>query len=285
MSATIDIHPHIIAGDTDRYPLAPLGGHQSDWSRTRPVTVEQLISAMDDAGVQKSAIVQASTCYGHDNSYVAAAVAAHPERFTGVFSVDVLASDAPERMRDWLGHGLTGMRLFTFGSTMSEQANWLDDPKSYPAWTCASELGLSICLQMSAKGIPQAVSMARQFPEVRIILDHCARPNLEDGPPYNAAASLFDLSRYANVYLKLTPRIFAEARRGKAAPDSFFARLVAEFGASRLAWGSNYPSSEGKLPDLLNEARKSLACLPKADQDWIFTRTAQDLYPALKDRP
>jgi predicted TIM-barrel fold metal-dependent hydrolase len=138
---------------------------------------------------------------------------------------------------------------------------------------------------MSAKGIPQAVSMARQFPEVRIILDHCARPNLEDGPPYNAAASLFDLSRYANVYLKLTPRIFAEARRGKAAPDSFFPRLVAEFGASRLAWGSNYPSSEGKLPDLLNEARKSLACLPKADQDWIFTRTAQDLYPALKDRP
>jgi hypothetical protein len=32
----IDIHPHIIADDTKRYPLAPLGGHQSDWSRTRP---------------------------------------------------------------------------------------------------------------------------------------------------------------------------------------------------------------------------------------------------------
>ncbi len=283
MSATIDIHPHVIASDTDRYPLAPLGGHQSDWSRTRPVTVEQMIFAMDDAGVQKSAIVQASTCYGHDNSYVAAAVAAHPERFTGVFSVDVLAPDAPEHMHDWLSRGLTGMRLFTFGSTMSEQANWLDDPKSYPAWTCASELGLSICLQMSAKAIPQAVSMARKFPNVRIILDHCARPHLEDGPPYHAAASLFDLSRYANVYLKLTPRIFAESRRGKATPDSFFPRLVAEFGAARLAWGSNYPSSEGKLLELLNEARKSLACLPQADQDWIFAKTAQDLYPALKD--
>ena len=46
---------------------------------------------MDAAGVQKAAIVQASTCYGHDNSYVADAVAAHPKRFTGVFSVDVLA--------------------------------------------------------------------------------------------------------------------------------------------------------------------------------------------------
>src|SRR5215470_12269602 len=100
-SKTIDIHPHIIANDDKRYPPAPLGGHQSDWSRLRPVTVDQMIAAMDEAGVDKSAIVQASTCYGHDNSYVADTIAAHPSRFTGVFSVDVLAPDAPERMRYW----------------------------------------------------------------------------------------------------------------------------------------------------------------------------------------
>jgi predicted TIM-barrel fold metal-dependent hydrolase len=282
-TTTIDIHPHIIANDAERYPLAPLGGHQSDWSRTRPVTFAQLVAAMDEAGVQKAAIVQASTCYGHDNSYVADAVATYPERFTGVFSIDVLAPDAPEHMRYWRGKALTGLRLFTFGSTMSEQANWLDDPKSYPAWACASELGLSICLQMSAKAIPQAIGMAERFPNVRIILDHCARPVLEDGPPYNAAASLFGLARYQNLYLKLTPRIFAESRRGQATPDTFFPRLITEFGASRLAWGSNYPSSEGRLPDLLTVARQSLACLPKADQAWIFAKTAQALYPALAD--
>jgi L-fuconolactonase len=279
----IDIHPHIIAADNARYPLAPLGGHQSDWSRTRPVTLEQLIAAMDTAGVQKAAIVQASTCYGHDNSYVADAVAAYPKRFTGVFSVDVLAPDAPERMRYWRDKGLTGLRLFTFGSTMSEQANWLDDPKSYPAWTSAGELGLSICLQMSAKAIPQAVNMAVRFPNVRIILDHCARPALEDGPPYAAAASLFGLARYPNIYLKLTPRIFAEARRGGATPETFFPSLVAAFGPSRLAWGSNYPSSEGTLPAILQVARDSLGCLPAADQEWIFGKTAQVLYPALAD--
>jgi len=282
-TTTIDIHPHIIANDAARYPLAPLGGHQSDWSRTRPVTLEQLIAAMDHAGVQKAAIVQASTCYGHDNSYVADAVAAHPDRFTGVFSVDVLASDAPQKMRAWLGRGLTGMRLFTFGSTMSDQANWLDDPKTYPAWKCAGELGLSICLQMSAKAVPQAARMARRFPDVHIILDHCARPELADGPPYNAAASLFDLASYANIYLKLTPRIFVESRRGKATPETFFPRLVSGFGASRLAWGSNYPSSEGALPQLLATAQESLACLARGDRDWIFARTAQALYPALAD--
>src|SRR4030088_1031853 len=131
MPTVIDIHPHIIANDPKRYPLAPLGGHQSGWSRTRPVSTPQMIAAMDKAGVTKSALVQASTCYGHDNSYVADAVAAHPDRFTGVFSVDVLAADAPERMRHWLSRGLTGMRLFTIGSTMPDQASWLAAPQPH----------------------------------------------------------------------------------------------------------------------------------------------------------
>lgn len=277
----IDIHPHIIAADNARYPLAPLGGHQSDWSRTRPVTLEQLIAAMDTAGVQKAAIVQASTCYGHDNSYVADAVAAHPDRFTGVFSVDVLAPDAPERMRHWVGKKLTGLRLFTIGSTMPDQASWLDDPKSFPAWQCAGELGLSICLQMSAKAFPQMIRMIERFPKVRVILDHMGRPALDDGPPYALAESLFALAKYPNVFLKLTQRNFTESRKGKATPETFFPKLVSTFGASRIAWGSNYPSSEGSLSDLLALATSSLKGLPASDQDWIFAKTAQSLYPAL----
>ena len=283
MAKVVDIHPHIIANDTRHYPLAPLGGHQSDWSRTRPVTTEQIIAAMDKAGVAKAAIVQASTCYGHDNSYVADAVAAHPDRFTGVFSVDVLASDAPERMRHWVERGLTGLRLFTIGSTMPDQASTLDDPKTYPAWQCASELGLSICLQMSAAALPQMIRLAERFPRVRIILDHMARPQIEDGPPYAAAESLFALAKYPSVYLKLTERNFTQSRKGKATPETFFPKLVAAFGASRLAWGSNYPSSEGSLAELLALAKTSLACLSQADQDWIFAKTAQNLYPALAD--
>ncbi len=283
MPAVIDIHPHIISPDLERYPRAPLGGKQSDWSATRPVSLEQLIAAMDATGIAKAAIVQASTCYGHDNSYVADAVATHPKRFTGVFSADVLAPDATARMKHWMERGLTGMRLFTFGSTMSEQASWLDDPKSFPAWSCAADHGLSICMQMSASGIPQLVKMIERFPKVNILLDHMARPVLDDGPPYAAAASLFGLSRYPNVYLKLTKRNFEQARSGKATPDTFFRKLVAEFGAQRLAWGSNYPSSEGTLPDILKVAQTSLEVLPQQDQDWIFAKTAQVLYPALKD--
>jgi predicted TIM-barrel fold metal-dependent hydrolase len=60
--------------------------------------------------------------------------------------------------------------------------------------------------------------------------------------------------------------------------------VVAEFGANRLAWGSNFPASEGTLPQLLKEAKAALSCLSSADQEWIFSRTAQVLYPTLADK-
>src|SRR5262245_40623033 len=95
---TIDVHPHVISQDTVRYPRSPLGGEQSTWSRDRPVEIDHMIDAMNQAGIGKAVIVQASTCYGHDNSLVADAVALHPQRFSGVFSVDVLAPDAPQKI-------------------------------------------------------------------------------------------------------------------------------------------------------------------------------------------
>jgi len=73
MSTVIDIHPHVIAADTERYPLTPLGGHQSDWSRERPVSFEKMIADMDEAGIAKAALVQAAWT-GDKDSMVASHV-------------------------------------------------------------------------------------------------------------------------------------------------------------------------------------------------------------------
>jgi predicted TIM-barrel fold metal-dependent hydrolase len=280
----IDIHPHIIAVDEYRYPRAPLGGHQSAWSQKRPVSVEQLIVEQDRAGIRKAALVQASTCYGHDNSYVADAVEAFPERFTGVFSCDVLAPDACETMSHWMARGLTGLRLFTTGSTMPGQAGWLDDPRSFPAWRKAESTGLPVCLQMTAEGIPQLENVLQRFPGLRVILDHLARPVQEDGPPFKAADSLWGLARFPGVYVKVTERNLVGATAGKATAETFFGRLVAEFSASRIAWGSNFPASERSLPELLALAQDALRFLTEPNREWIFSRTAQTLYPALANR-
>jgi L-fuconolactonase len=278
---TIDIHPHVISTDAARYPLAPLGGVQSTWSRDRPTPFEKLVAEMDRAGIDKAAIVQASTAYGHDNSYVAEAIAAHPQRFTGVFSVDVLAADAVDKMRHWLARGFGGMRLFTTGSTMPGQATWFADPRAFPAWGFAGEAGITVCMQMTPSGFDALRTLMQNFPNVRIILDHCARPHLVDGPPYHGDAGLFRFADNRNVFLKVTPLNFAPADWGKATPQSFLGKLLATFGAGRVAFGSNFPATEGSLTEILGKARTAFSFASAGDQAMVFSGTAQSLYPML----
>jgi len=184
-------------------------------------------------------------------------------------------------MTHWMSRGLTGLRLFTTGSTMPGQASWLDDPRSFPAWRKAAEARLPVCLQMTAEGIPQLQNILHRFPGLRVVLDHLARPIQEDGPPYAAADSLWRLADHPGVYVKVTERNFVGATKGNATPETFFGRLVSAFGASRIAWGSNFPASERSLPDLLALAQDTLRFLTETDREWIFSRTAQALYPAL----
>lgn len=277
-----DTHAHVISTDTKAYPREPLGGHQSDWSRDRPVDDVEMIAAMERAGVKKAVLVQASTCYGHDNSYAADAVAAHPERFAGVFSCDILAPDAKAVMSHWMGRGMRGLRLFTTGSTMPGQQDWLDDARTFPAWRLAEERNLPVCLQMTPKAIPALITVLGRFPRLRVILDHMARPVQEDGPPYKSADSLWDLAKFPGVFLKVTERNFVGAKNGKATPETFFSKVICAFGANRVAWGSNFPTSELSLSDLTTLARDTLSFLPASDREWIFSGTAQTLYPALR---
>lgn len=281
MSVVIDTHTHAISPDKERYPLAPVGGHQSEWSAKRPVSFEGLIASMDAAGIDRAVVVQASTVYGNDNSYVVEAVRSHPDRFAGVFSIDILASDALTQMQRWLDAGLSGLRLFTTGSTMPGQAGWLDDERSFPVWEFAQRNKVSICLQMTAQGIPALLNMLAKFPDICVLLDHLARPDLAEGPPYKAADSLFGLASHRGVFLKLTNRTLAEAARGASTPKAFFPRVLDAFGVDRIAWGSNFPAADGALPQLLADARMGLSMLPAAAQEAIFGGTACAIYPSL----
>jgi len=276
-----DIHPHVISPDTEKYPLSPLGGKRSAWSSARSLTGEQLIEAMDEAGIEKAAVVQSSTTYGHDNTYVVDTVARFPERLTGVCSVDILADDAVEKLRYWHERGCTGLRLFTTGSTMPTQSTWLNDPKTFPAWEYAAEIGMPICIQALQAGVPMIRVLLEKFPTVPIILDHLMQADLSEGAPYDAAQPLFSLASYPTVHLKVTPISVAAVKSGKATPETFFVKLVEAFGADRIAWGSNYPASEGSLPKLLSDAEEVLSFLDEESRAWIFGRTAAKLYPSI----
>lgn len=278
----IDTHCHVVSPDRARYPLAPLGGKQSDWSSERPTTPERLIAAMDEAGIAKAVVVQASTAYGHDSSYLADSIVRFPSRFTGVFSLDPLQADALAQMDHWTGKGMTGLRVFTTGSTMPGQQTWLDDERAFPVWEKAGKTGLPVAVQMTAEGIPLLLKIVARFPETLFLLDHLARPVISDGPPYAKAASLFELAKHPSIFLKVTSRTVEQCQSGQATPDTFMPKLVEAFGAARILWGSNFPAHDDTLSNILRDTRRVLASLDGQDQQMILAGTAERIYPSLR---
>lgn len=277
----VDLHNHVISDDPARYPLAPMGGKQSDWSKERPVNGDAMLSAMAQAHVAKSVLVQASTCYGHDNSYVQACVAAHPDQFAGVFSVDMSAPDAIDKIQYWVSGGLSGVRVFVAGHTAADRTVRLDDPRSFAAWEYITQQRIPICVQLRADGLGQLQVLLERFPEAIVLLDHFARPELSDGAPYAAAKELFALSRYKNLHFKFTTHNVRESKMGLSTQAQFARAMVDTFGAHRIAWGSNFPASAGSLKSLLAEAMEATTSLTAEEQEWIYSRTAHALYPVL----
>ena len=279
----IDTHPHLISPDTDRYPLAPLGGKRSEWSAdAHSNTPEQLIAAMDEAGIAKAAVVHSSTTYGYDNSLVLDAVAKYPKRLAAVCSIDVLADNAVSVLKDVISRGCVGIRFFTTGTTMG-QTSWLNDPKTYPVWKYASEIKLPICMQVNPPGQHMLRDMMDRFPDVQVLLDHFGRADLSGGPPYEDAKGVVEMAKaYPKLVVKYTPSVVRDAQKGKATLATFLPLIINAYGPERVMWGSNFPASHGTMSELVEQCEAGLSFLSKPALEQIMGGTALRIYPHLK---
>lgn len=275
----IDTHCHIISNDEERYPRAPIGGTQSGWATTRPVTAEQMVDRMDECGVGRSVLVQATTAYGYDNSYVLDTKATYPDRFLAVGTVDPLRPSAADDLeRAVTEGGLDGVRLFTSGSTVPVQGEWFAAPEADAFWARATELNVPVCLQMRlGPATEQLHVLLRRFPDVRVVLDHMGYPDVAASPEA-AGARVAELAVHRALHLKLTHRTLEPLRDVGDAAMRFLDPVLQAFGSNRIAWGSNLPAAEQSMTELVALAEGVLADVAEDDRRQIFSGTAASLY-------
>ena len=150
-------------------------------------------------------------------------------------------------------------------------------------WETAAELGLRVVATLLTPELPRLQRMLERFPDVPVVLDHCAFPDLSGEPTYPGAAPLKALAGYASLHLKVTSHVLEDAEARASGGAASFVELVhAEFGADRLVWGSDYAQTHDRpYPALVTLGRDACAGLPAVDQDRFLGGNALRLWPEL----
>ncbi len=279
LSTVVDTHVHIVSADLQRYPFEPDSRGLGEWVKAHPVSVEELILEMSAAGVDQALLVQASSAYNYNNTYVSDGAEQHPNRFVPICIIDMEAPDAVATLTHWVTErGSRGIRLFT---TPQPEAPWLDDPKTFPVWERTRDLGVPMMVQTFNRHLPRLYRVMERFPEIPVAVDHLGNAQLEPGAA--PSPELLALADLPNAYAKFsTVNFYACEKQGVPAAD-FFGPLIERFGANRLMWGSNYPNTYDRpYSDMVDLARHSLEFLPESDRDAMLGGAALALWPELK---
>ncbi|KAA9159041.1 amidohydrolase [Amycolatopsis acidicola] len=279
---SFDTHTHAISPDTATYPVSPLGGVRSGWSQTRPVTGDELIGHLDDAGVQWAALVQASTVYGYDNRYAADVLARHPGRLVGVCSVDFLSGSAVDELRYWIGErGFRGTRVrIADGDTkVTAPGAGLTDERMAAVWEYLEGHGIPLCVQMHSKNTPELLKVLGDHPTMTVVLDHAGRPDASGAPEYPMLGEIEQLADFAGVHLKITPSALRRLDNEPGADVTHvLRRLAAKFGTGRLMWGSDFPATQGTLRQSRELIESRLSWLAGDERRAVLGRNAARVY-------
>ena len=159
---------------------------------------------------------------------------------------------------------------------------YLLDARLERGWRALVENGLSLdILAQNWREIPLATALAREWPDLTIILDHCGKPDIAGGAFAPWAASIDALAALPNVSCKLSGLMNCAAPGAGTADVRRYAEHVLDaFGPERVMWASDWPPLD-LAADYATWRRISLEILqdrPAAERDAVLAGTAARVY-------
>ena len=124
-----------------------------------------------------------------------------------------------------------------------EDINWIMSPAFDPIFRDLAEKGLSFDALIKGEHIPHILTIAEKNRSLKIVIDHCAKPDIAANGYEKWAKDIAVFKRFPNVYLKFSG-LTTEARGGDAniaTYQPYFDHAVSIFGMSRILWGSDWP--------------------------------------------
>lgn len=202
---------------------------------------DEMVAAMDAAGVDGAIFVSPFTMYRYDYSFALDVQAQHPTRFGLVTPVDAHDPAVGETVDDWASHdGTVGIRLL-LAHGISDAAG---DDGIARLLDAARRHAMPVnvyCTQRHA----QVADIARQVDDVTLVVDHMGLvqpfhpPAPDDG--WAELPNLLALAEFDNVCVKISGACTlsheAFPYRDIRGPVN---RIIDAFGLERCLWGTDW---------------------------------------------
>ncbi|MGE9008613.1 amidohydrolase family protein [Leptospira interrogans] len=165
--------------------------------------------------------------------------------------------------------------------------DWLLRPGLAPLLAAMARNNLAFDALVLPRHLPRLLRLVDDHPNLRFVLDHCAKPRLATGETADWYRDLALLAERPNIVCKLSGLVT------EAAPDWQIADLqkavdhvVACFGPHRLVWGSDWPvvNLAGGYEKWIAAAEILLAGLSPDEKAAIFGGNAARIYLTSRGR-
>lgn len=271
----IDAHQHFWRLSRGDYPWP----NESVAPIFKDFAPEDLLPHLDAAGVDRTILVQATDSVA-ETEYLLE-IASRFDRVAGVVGwVDLAASDAIATI-ERLGADpmLKGLRPMLQNI---DKSDWINRREVQPALSFMAKSRLRFDALIQPRHLPHLLTMAKAHPDLPIVIDHIAKPEMAGGRPDEAWLSgMTHLAACANVWCKLSgmvTEIGPDWRLEELVP--FADHVLNVFGPERVIWGSDWPvlNLAGSYAGWVHTARELVAHLPPDEREAIFGGNAGRFY-------
>ena len=263
----VDAQVHIWGANTPQRPWPARAAPQ----RAEPWTADEVLRAMDGAGVERVIIVPPSW-EGDRNDLALAAAQAHPTRFAVMGRLDPDAPGAREQIQGWRKQpGMLGLR-FSFHTPILRQP-FLDGRFDW-VWGAADEAGLPVMVLLHHAWLARLMPILAAHPRLRVVIDHLGLVNGEkDAHAFRDLDQLLALAKFPNVAVKASALpCYSDEAFPYTGLQPYVRRVIDAFGPRRVFWGtdlSRLPCTYRQGIEMFTEHMKWLSA---DDLDWIMGR-------------
>ncbi len=230
----VDCHAHLYGEDESKYPTRE--------NPNRPPeglgTLDHLKRDMKANGVSHVTVVQPSSYYRWDNRFTADTTRDNSDFIAGVVTLDPDNPYSPEMLEYYVSqYNVRGMR------SVAAKSGSFDDPGVKKLWATAERLGIVVNPQTKYHSRKEIEALAKRYPNLPVVLDHCMGLKLGDTYDVTLRACL-DLARLPNLHAKLT-LIPLGTKQPYPCHDMHDTckRLIDAFTPQRCVWGSHFPTA------------------------------------------